>query len=138
MKFQVGKGWARLRSSALESQDFFIKVSQESQHTVSIDDGAPKPIDDDVRDWLLNDVEMVRPFPPGYQPRFKSVKITITAEGEYGSRHRWTRTNWEALEVLLKKLPGLLDPFVTDPLRRSWLREFVVRAKEMRNRKIFK
>ncbi len=139
MKFQEGKGLAKLRSPKLDEEQFFFKVTFENgKHFISIDDGNRKVIDDDVRDWLLNEVHLIRALRDDYKPQFKKVTFTIEAVGEFGSKHTWTRTSWEGLEGLLKKLPGLLDAYVVDPKRRMWLQEFVRRAKELRNLNIFK
>ena len=139
MKVVAGKSWARLRSSSLEDQDFFLKVSVvNGKHVICIDDGPPREINEDVRDWLLQEVELVRQLRADYQPRFSKVIFTVEAVGEHGSKHRWVRTSWEALEQLLKKLPGILECYVTDPARRSWLQQFVTRAREFRNTNIFR
>lgn len=136
MKFQEGKFLAKLHSPTIEEQEFFLKVSHENgQHYVQIDDGTRKLVDEDVRNWLLNEVHLIRHLRDDYHPQFRKVRFMIEAQGEYGSGHLWTRTSWEAMEKLLKKFPGLLDAFVTDPYRREWLRDFVRRARELREMK---
>ena len=139
MEFQEGKGLAKFRSPKLDEEQFFFKVTFENgKHFISIDDGPKKLIDDDVRDWLLNEVHLIRSLRDNYKPQFKKVVFKVEAVGEFGSKHTWTRTSWEGLELLLKKLPGLLDAYVADPKRRMWLHEFVRRAKELRNISILK
>ncbi len=84
MKFQEGKGLAKLRSPKLDEEQFFFKVTFENgKHFISIDDGNRKVIDDDVRDWLLNEVHLIRALRDDYKPQFKYVTFTIEAVGEF-------------------------------------------------------
>lgn len=139
MKFQEGKFLAKLRSpDNIDEKEFFLKITFDAgKHYVYVDDAGKKEIDESVRDWLLNDVHLIRPLHETHRPEFRKVEFVVRAESEFGTHHEWTTTSWERLEQILKKFPGLLKAYVNDSKRRSWLLEFVRNARELRNQNIF-
>ncbi len=126
MKFQEGKFVAKMRKDSFNELSFFMKVwYQNGDWFLKIDDGAPQRITEDIRDHLIQDIDLESELRADYRPSFKKVKVTIEATSDKDSEHIWTRTNGEALEKLLKVFPGLIDGFWVDGNRKKKIHNYI-------------
>ncbi|OEK06670.1 hypothetical protein [Roseivirga misakiensis] len=120
MKFQEGKFIAKMKSGDLYEKTFFMKVwFQSGSWFLKVDDGKPQKITEEIRDNIVQEIDMVTNLSDDYRPAFKKVKVTIEATSDKGTEHIWTRVNGEALEKLLKVFPGLVNRFWADTHRKE-------------------
>ncbi|MFY0593350.1 hypothetical protein [Roseivirga sp.] len=126
MKFQEGKFIAKMKSGDLYEKTFFMKIwYQRNSWFLKVDDGTPQKITEEIRDNIIQEIDMVSDLREDYRPSFKKVKVTIEAISDKGTEHTWTRVNGEALEKLLKVFPGLVKRFWADVYRKEKIDKYL-------------
>lgn len=127
MKFERGRFIAKMRDGAIREFFFFLEIKQDDSGVwrYKMDDGDWKLLDENARDYILQDMYLVHKFKPDEKPVFSNIKVIVLAEGIHGSEFEWTKTNGEALEILIKRFPSLVDAFWHDDNRRKRIWEYL-------------
>jgi hypothetical protein len=126
MKFEEGKFIVKSTQHIIHNQYLFLKVwKQNNQYWYRVDDQPKKKIDQDTKDYIINELSLHSKLPDNYKPTFSSIKLTIEATSDLGTHHSWTKKNGEVTEKLLKVFPDLINSFWTDKYRKQKIKKYL-------------